>query len=348
MMPRAGLYIALVLISVPASLAYADSSRVVISVEEDTFVDKSAFHNPKSLSLMTGFGGTKTEFSLQGSEANPRPRVVSNDILPITTYLKFDLKAIPTSTLFETVSIDDSKLKLFFTSPDESDATLYVFTASYCPNDDWTQNDMAWDTRPCADNLEAVDTVMIDEEDIPGFVELDIVGAINKVKEEGKSEITLALDAQPILFDVEYEKSNIGRVTNYIQENWDNIGRSDFSLNDEPIKEQTFQGKVDREFKGVWKDYLAKDLLSMKYVEVGFVDDKLSSLSYSVTNSHVLRLASSESEQLGHDTSPTVVVGYSVSPSVFNDSAIFTLTVVLPTLTIVVPVFVWAYNRSKR
>ena len=347
MIHRAGLYLAFVLISGTMYMAYADSSRVVISVEEDAFVDKSAFHNPKSLSLMTGFGGTKTEFISQG-ESNQRPRVISNDILPITTYLKFDLNAIPTSTLFETVSIEDSKLKLFFTSPDESDATLYVFTVSYCPNDEWTQNNLDWDSRPCTNNLEAIDTIMIDEGDIPGFVELDIVGAINTVKEEGKSKITLALDAQPILFDVEYEKSNIGRVTNFIQENWEDIKRSDFSINDEPITEQTFQGKVDREFKGLWKDYLANDLLSMKYVEVGFTNDKLSSLSYSVTNSHVLRLASSESEQLGHDTSPTVVVGYNISPSVFNDSVIFTLTVVLPTLTIVVPVFIWAYNRSKK
>ena len=347
MMPRAGLYLALILMSVPMYMAFSDSSRVVISVEEDAFVDKSTFHNPKSLSLMTGFGGTKTEFVLQG-ESNQRPRVIANDILPITTYLKFNLNAIPTSTLFETVSVEDSKLKLFFTSPDESDATLYVFTVSYCANDEWTQNDLVWDNRPCINNLEAIDTVMIDEKDIPGFVELDIVGAINKVKEEGKSTITLALDAQPILFDVEYEKSNIGRVTNFIQNNWNDITRSDFSVNDEPITEQNFQGKVEREFKGIWKDYLAQDLLSMKYVKAGFTNDKLSSLSYSVTNSHVLRLASSESEQLGHDTSPTVVVGYSISPSAFNDSVIFTLTVVLPTLTIVVPVFIWAYNRSKK
>ena len=347
MIPRTGLYLVLVLMTVPMYFAFADSSRVVISVEEDAFVDKSTFHNPKSLSLMTGFGGTKTEFVLQG-ESHQKPRVISNDILPITTYLKFDLNTIPTSTLFETVSIEDSKLKLFFTSPDESDATLYVFTASYCANNEWAQNDLSWDSRPCTDNLEAVDTVMIDEKDIPGFVELDIIGAINKAKEEGKSTITLALDAQPILFDVEYEKSNIGRVTNFIQNNWNNIIKSDFSVNNEPITEQNFQGKVEREFKGIWKDYLVKDLLSMKYVEAGFTNNKLSSLSYSVTNSHVLRLASSESEQLGHDTSPTVVVGYSISPSAFNDSVIFTLTVVLPTLTIVVPVFIWAYNRSKK
>ena len=347
-MTRWCFYLILVLISSPTVAAFADSSRVVIPVEEDVFADKSTFYNPKSLSLMTGFGGTKTEFILQGEQGNQKPRVISNDVLPITTYLKFNLNAIPSSTLFETVSIEDSKLKLFFTAPDDSDATLYVFTVSYCANNQWTEENLTWDTRPCRDNLEAIDTMIINEEDIPGFVELDIIGATSKVKEEGKSTITLALDAQPILFDVEYDKSGIGKVTNFIQDNWNDIQRSDFSMNNEPLTEGIFQGNADRKFNGIWKDYLAQELLNMRYVEVGFADDKLSSLEYSVTNPHVLFLASSESGQLGHATSPTIIVNYSIAPSVFNDSIIFTVTVILPTLTIVVPVAIWAYKKSKK
>jgi len=347
-MTRWYFYLALILISSPTIMAFADSSRAVIPVEEDVFADKSTFYNPKSLSLMTGFGGTKTEFLLQGEQSNQRPRVVSNDVLPITTYLKFDLNAIPSSTLFETVSIDDSKLKLFFTAPDDSDAKLYVFTVSYCANNQWTEENLTWDTRPCRDNFEAIDTMIINEEDIPGFAELDIIGAISKIKEEGKSKITLALDAQPILFDVEYDKSGIGKVTNFIQDNWNNIHRSDFSVNNESLTKETFQGNVDRKFNGIWKDYLAKELLNMKYVNVGFTDDKLSSLKYSITNPHVLFLASSESKQLGHATSPTIIVNYSIAPSVFNDAIIFTVTVILPTLTIVVPIAIWAYKKSKK
>ncbi|MGI9565675.1 MAG: hypothetical protein ACR2LL_01515 [Nitrosopumilus sp.] len=53
---------------------------------------------------------------------------LSNKSLPIIAHLKFDLNAIPSSSLFETVSIEDSTSKLFFSDPDESDATLYVFT----------------------------------------------------------------------------------------------------------------------------------------------------------------------------------------------------------------------------
>lgn len=329
-------------------MAFADSSRIAIPVEEDIFADKSNFYNPKSPSLMTGFGGTRTEFILNSDQYNQEPRVVSNDILPITAYLKFDLSSIPPSTLFETVSIQDTKLKLFFTSPDESDATMYVFTVSYCANNQWTENNVVWDTKPCKNKeVVAIDSIIIKETDIPGFVELDIVGVINKVKE--KSKITLVLDAQPILFDVKYDSSNIGKVTKYIKDNWNEIQLSDFSVNRKTLTDGEFHGNVDREFKGIWEDYLVKELLNMKYVNVKFIDNKLYSLNYSVANSHVLRLASSESGRLGHATVPTIIVDYSIAPSVFNDSMIFTLTVILPTLTIIIiPLVVWMYKKSKK
>ena len=272
---------------------------------------------------MSGFGGTRTEFIVQDIY-DQKPIVVSNDVLPITTYLKFDLSSVPESTLFETVNIEDSKLRLFFTSPDDSDATMYVFTVSYCNDNEWNQNDLTWENRPCKNNLEAIDSTLVKEESIPGFIEFDIVGAINKVKEQDKSKITLALDARPILFDIDYEDSEIGQVTNFIQTNWNDIHLSDFRVANESLQEDTFQGRVDREFRGIWKDYLSQDLLNMKYIDVNFIDNNLYSLNYSVTNSHVLRLASSESEHLGHATLSTIVIDYNVGPSVFNDSIIFT------------------------
>ena len=334
----------LVVILINPILAYADSSRDIILVEEDSFADSSGFFDAGSKALMTGFGGTTTEFVLK--EGNQKPYIISNDVLPTTTYLKFDLSTIPTSSLFETVSIDDAKLKLFFTDPDESDATMYVFTASYCANNQWTQDNLMWDNRPCKNNLEAIDTTVIIEEDIPGFVELDIVGAINKAKNNDQSKITLALDARPMQFDVEVNKSNIGKVTNFVLDNWEKIQNTDFKTNNGEINE-TFQGNVDRQYQGIWKDYLANELLNMKNIEVSFVEGNLVSMNYSVTNSHILRMASLESEQLGHVTSPAIIIDYSIGSSVFNDAVIFALTIILPTLTIVVPVFVWLYNKSK-
>ncbi len=50
-----------ILISNPMFLAFADSSRVIIPVNEDFFVDESKFFNPQSQSLKTGFGGTETK-----------------------------------------------------------------------------------------------------------------------------------------------------------------------------------------------------------------------------------------------------------------------------------------------
>ena len=334
------------LISNPMLLAFADSSRVILYVEEDIFVDESKL-NPKSNSLLTGFGGAQTKWILD-DPSQKKPSIVSNDILPITSYLKFNLNSIPSSTLFETVNIEDSKLRLFFTNPDNSDATMYFFTVSYCDDDQWTEEDLIWDNRPCKNNLQPIDTMIIHEEDIPGLVEFEVVEAINIAKEEEKSKITLTLDALPILFDVELEDSNIGKVTNYILNNWNKIKMSDFSVNKTSLTTETFQGSVDREYNGIWKDYLINELLNMKHIDVHFIDSKLHSLSYTVTNSHVLNLASSESEQLGHATSPTIIVDYIVVPSVFNDSIIFTVTVILPTLTIIIPVFVWMYNKSKK
>ena len=340
-------FLLVIFISNPMFLAFADSSRIIIPVEEDLFVDESKFFNPQSQSLKTGFGGTQTKWIFEDDHSQNKPQLISNDILPITSYLKFDLNSIPQSTLFETVTIEDSKLRLFFTTPDKSDAIMYFFTVSYCNDDQWTDDDLTWDNRPCKNNLQPVDTMIINEKDLPGLVELDVVEVISIGKEEGKSKITLTLDARPILFDVQYDESNIGKVTNYIQNNWNEIQMSDFSVNNESLSKETFSGEVDREFKGIWKDYLSKELLTMKYVDVSFIDTNLHSLNYSVTNSHVLNLASLESERLGHATSPTIIVNYNIAPSVFNDSVILILTVILPTLTIIVPVAIWIYRKNK-
>ena len=73
-------------------------------------------------------------------------------------------------------------------------------------------------------------------------------------------------------FDVEDDESHIGKVTNYIQNNWNEIQMSDFSVNNESLTTETFHGEVDRKFKGIWKDYLSKELLTMKYIDVSFID----------------------------------------------------------------------------
>lgn len=327
--------------------AFADSSRIIIHVEEDIFVDESKFFNPKSQELIAGFGGTQTKWVSDDQHPQKKPKIVSNEILPITSYLKFNLNSIPSSTLFESVNIENSKLRLFFTTPDNSDATMYFFTVSYCEDVQWTENNLTWTDRPCKNNIQPIDTMIINEKDIPGLVELDVIEVINIAKEE-KTKITLVLDALPILFDTDYDSSNIGNVTNFIQNNWNKIQLSDFSINKKTLTEETFQGSVDREFRGIWKDYLTKELLHMKYIQVNFTNNHLQSLNYSVINSHVLNLASLESERLGHATSPTIIVDYSVTPSVFNDSMVFTLTVILPTLIIIIPALVWMYKKSKK
>ena len=345
-MRKGGIFFILILMSFSTVSVFGDSSRVIIPIEEDVFVDKSNFNNPESQKLMTGFGGTRTEFVAIEDQNILKPQVISNDVLPTTTYLKFDLTKIPSSTLLETVNVEDAKIKLFFASPDESDATDYILTVNYCADDNWEDKNIFWDNRPCMDNIEPIDTKIINENEIPGFVELNIIGAINKVKEEGKSKVTLTLDAQPILFDVKYEESEIGKVTNFVKDNWDLIQITDFNVDKKKLN-KNFEGEVNREFKGIWKKYLEEDLLNMKFIQVRFNEEKLYSMNYSVINSHVLEISSSEEKQLGHATAPILIIDYSVVPSVFNDSVIFTLTVVLPTLTIVIPVIIWMYNKSK-
>lgn len=110
------------------------------------------------------------------------------------------------------------------------------------------------------------------------------------------------LEAQPIHFEVDPDSSNIGRTTNFIQNNWKEFSSSDFSLNREPLEDHTFQGRVDRSFNGIWNECHQEKLLNMKYVDVNFIDGKLYSLNYTVTNPHILPIASSESEILGHAT----------------------------------------------
>ena len=340
-------YLSVILVLIFNTTAFADSSRMIIDVEEDVLVDKAELNSPRSSSLMTGFDGTRTEFVLP-NENSIKPVVLYNKPEPIVTFLKFDLKKIPSSTLFETVSIDDSTIKLFFPEPDKSDATLYVFTVKYCENNQWKEDDVMWDSRPCKGDVEAIDTTVIREEDIPGFVELDIVGAINKVQEKGESKITLVLEAQPILFDVEeLDSSDIGKVTNFIKNNWKKFTLEDFSVDRQALTRDNFEGRVDRELGGIWDKYKDENMLELKFVDVKFIDGNLYSMNYTAINSHIMHVTSSESKQFGHATSPTILIDYSVGPSVFNDAIIFTLTIILPTLTIVVPVVIWIYKKSK-
>ena len=334
----------LILISIPVVLTFADSSRAIITVEEDVFVDESDFFNPEfhSQSLFAGFPAIRIELFDETTRI-----VSSSSTLPIISYLKFDLTSVPSSDLFETVDIDDAKLRLFFVSPDDSDAKMYVFTVSYCKDNGWTEKKLTWNTRPCKNNLQPVDTIIIHEKDIPGLIELDVIGAIDRIKEGKNSKITLVLDARPILFEVDYSSSKIGAVNEYIENNWEKIQLTDFSIDSETLTNDTFQGSVDKEFGGIWGGYLTQDLLYMKDIVVNFTDNELQSMDYSVKNSHMLRLSSGDAEKSGYATAPTIIIDYSVMPSTLNDSLIFSMTVVLPTIAVVFPMFIWFYKKSK-
>jgi len=85
----------------------------------------------------------------------------------------------------------------------------------------------------------------------------------------------------------------------------------------------------------------------MKDIVVNFTDNELQSMDYSVKNSHMLRLSSGEAEKSGYATAPTIIIDYSVMPSTLNDSLIFSMTVVLPIIGIVFPMFIWFYKKSK-
>ncbi len=119
----------------------------------------------------------------------------------LVSYLKFDLSEIPDSSLFHYISIDSGKLSLLAHSFGLAGKDKrFIVPVNYCPDTNWSEDKLTWNSRVCKDGLEGEDSVIIDGKDLPKIFKWDVTKGIALAKANGNSKVTLVVEAYR-LFD---------------------------------------------------------------------------------------------------------------------------------------------------
>ncbi len=71
------------------------------------------------------------------------------------------------------------------------------------------------------------------------------------------------------------------------------------------------------------------------------------SIEKKISSANLIWFWSGEKEEYGISTSPTLTIFYTKSISTFYDTLLVTLTVILPSLSVIFPVVIWLYKKTK-
>jgi len=119
----------------------------------------------------------------------------------ILSYLRFDLDLIPTSGVFHRVIVESSELRLLaidygVANPD----VRFLVNVSYCPDSEWVEQEMTWNTRPCREEAEGEDSVILEHYgQLPRIYKWDVTRSVARAKEEGKTSVTFLIEAHRLL-----------------------------------------------------------------------------------------------------------------------------------------------------
>lgn len=117
------------------------------------------------------------------------------------SYLRFDLSTIPNSSLTNNISIDSGKLNLLAQSFGlAARGDRFFVTVSHCPETEWSESTMTWNSRASKDGGDGEYSIIIDGNDLPNVYSWDVTGSLARAKAKGLSKITFAIDA----FRLEY------------------------------------------------------------------------------------------------------------------------------------------------
>lgn len=115
------------------------------------------------------------------------------------SYIKFDIRDIPFSTIADTVTIDSAELNLL-TSAHLGEADKFLVTIHYCPNNSWSEESVTWSSRTCKNqsDLKGSDSVIVRSDELPTIYSWDVTREVVKARDAGQSQITFVVSAYPL------------------------------------------------------------------------------------------------------------------------------------------------------
>jgi len=171
------LFVALAVFSAPALAA----TRAIISAEADVDVfeaDPNRNRNSSGYDILssgTGRGLAEGRF---------------------ISYVRFDLSSLPSSSLLSNVSIESGELRLLaaafgLAGPEDR----FFVTVSSCPDNDWSEASMTWNSRACPSELQGEDSIVIKGTELPAVYAWDVTRGVAEAHKAGKKKITFTIDA---------------------------------------------------------------------------------------------------------------------------------------------------------
>lgn len=116
------------------------------------------------------------------------------------SYIRFNLGALPASTPFETVVVNEAKLSLMATSfglarPERR----FLVTVHSCDAIDWDETEITWRSQPCAEGAEGETSVIIGGADLPRAYEWNVARGVARALTRGAEGVTFTVSSVPLL-----------------------------------------------------------------------------------------------------------------------------------------------------
>jgi hypothetical protein len=118
----------------------------------------------------------------------------------LVSYIRFDLRALPSSTPFESVVIKEAKLSLMATSFGlAGPGRRFLVTVRSCASINWDETTIMWRSQPCTENAESESSVIISGADLPRAYEWNVARGVARALARETGAITFTLSAVPLL-----------------------------------------------------------------------------------------------------------------------------------------------------
>lgn len=115
-------------------------------------------------------------------------------------YIRFNLGALPTSTPFETVVVNEARLSLMATSFGlASPERQFLVTVRSCDAIDWDEMKITWRSQPCAESAEGETSVIIGGADLPRAYEWNVARGVARALVRGAEGVTFTVYSIPLL-----------------------------------------------------------------------------------------------------------------------------------------------------
>lgn len=116
------------------------------------------------------------------------------------SYIRFNLGALPASTPFETVVVNEAKLSLMATSfglarPERR----FLVTVHSCDPIDWDETEITWRSQPCAEGAGGETSVIIGGADLPRAYEWNVARGVARALARGGERVTFTVYSVPLL-----------------------------------------------------------------------------------------------------------------------------------------------------